>query len=150
MRYCSHCRRLNPGRPQICHYCGRTWRVRLCPRHHENPPSAQYCGNCGSVDLSETAGRNPISLIIFKVILCAGVVGLFCGVGLVALNIISRSFVSRLLPLIVIISILMIAIRWLISFLPGRLVRSVRRVSGFIAERLFTWLRGILRWIWEI
>jgi hypothetical protein len=59
MRYCPHCRRLNPGHPVICHYCGRTWYVRLCPRHHENPANAQYCGQCGSADLTETAGRRP-------------------------------------------------------------------------------------------
>src|SRR5664280_3283249 len=69
MRYCPRCRRFNPGSPRICHFCGSTWYVRLCPRGHENPPNAQYCGACGSTDLSETAGRRPWLLVSFKAFL---------------------------------------------------------------------------------
>jgi len=69
MRYCSHCRRLNPGYPVICHYCSRTWYVRLCPRGHENPSNAQYCGTCGSADLSETAGPKPWPIYFIKLLI---------------------------------------------------------------------------------
>jgi len=56
MRYCPYCQRINVGRPQICNYCGRTWHLKLCPRGHENPLDVQFCGECGSTDLSEPAG----------------------------------------------------------------------------------------------
>jgi len=69
MRYCPHCHRLNPGRPAICHYCGRTWYVKLCPRGHENPPNAQHCGTCGSMDLTETAGPRPWGLYGLKILI---------------------------------------------------------------------------------
>jgi len=69
MRYCRYCQRLNPGRPRICHYCGRTWDVRLCPRNHENPPDAQRCGTCGSMDLSETAGPRPVWTYLLKALI---------------------------------------------------------------------------------
>lgn len=56
MKYCPFCKRLNSGRPRICRYCGRSWHQRLCPRGHENPHNAQYCGDCGSTELTETVG----------------------------------------------------------------------------------------------
>jgi hypothetical protein len=75
MRYCPHCHRLNPGHPVICHYCARTWYVRLCPRHHQNPVNAQFCGECGSADLTETAGPRPwwpyFIKILILLFLCA-------------------------------------------------------------------------------
>ena len=85
MRCCPHCHRLNPGRPAICYYCGRTWYVRLCPRHHENPANAQFCGQCGSADLTETAGRRPwwpyfgkiLILVFLFVVLFFAVKGFF-------------------------------------------------------------------------
>jgi hypothetical protein len=59
MKYCPNCQRINIGRPQICNYCGRSWYVRLCPSRHENPYDVQYCGTCGSTDLTDTAGAKP-------------------------------------------------------------------------------------------
>ena len=67
MKYCPHCNRLNSGRPQLCFYCGHTWHVRLCPRGHENPPDAQFCGTCGSPDLTETAGPVPCWLCLVRI-----------------------------------------------------------------------------------
>jgi hypothetical protein len=74
MRYCPHCGRLNSGFPLICRFCSRTWYIRLCPRGHVNPPGSLHCGECGSVDLSETAGNRPWTIYVIKffiiVILC--------------------------------------------------------------------------------
>lgn len=52
MRYCNHCKHVTPGEPLYCQNCSRTYDVRLCPRHHVNPRSAQVCSQCGSPDLS--------------------------------------------------------------------------------------------------
>ena len=80
MRYCPHCRRLNSGFPLICRFCGCTWHIRLCPRGHVNPPGSLHCGECGSVDLSETAGNRPWTIYVIKffiiVILCIVVISL--------------------------------------------------------------------------
>src|SRR5258707_14679804 len=71
MKYCPFCKRLNSGRPAICNYCGRSWYHRLCSRGHENPHDAQYCGNCGSTDMTETVGRRSLVMPLLSV---AGVV----------------------------------------------------------------------------
>lgn len=60
MRYCSHCKRLNTEHPPFCRYCGRSWNARLCPRGHPNPTDANFCGECGNTDLTETTGSFPL------------------------------------------------------------------------------------------
>lgn len=52
MTYCYNCRRITPGEPLFCHTCGRTYDVKLCPRLHPNPRSAEVCSRCGSRELS--------------------------------------------------------------------------------------------------
>ena len=53
MRYCNHCKHLTPGEdPAFCQSCGRTYDVRLCPRQHVNPRSAEVCSECGSRELT--------------------------------------------------------------------------------------------------
>src|SRR5438067_616744 len=55
MRYCNNCHRLIPGDPLFCHFCGRSFDVKLCPHRHVNPRIAQVCTECGSRDLSTPA-----------------------------------------------------------------------------------------------
>src|SRR5437773_316303 len=62
MRYCSNCKRINTDHPPFCRYCGRSWYVRLCPRGHPNPRDANFCGDCGNTDLTETTGSIPFWL----------------------------------------------------------------------------------------
>jgi len=60
MKYCSFCKRISPGQPVYCQFCGRTFGVRIC--HHcrqANPREALACRNCGSPELSETSGSLP-------------------------------------------------------------------------------------------
>ena len=52
MKYCYECGRMTPGKPLYCNFCGRSYDVKLCPRHHPNPRIAEICGQCGSHDLS--------------------------------------------------------------------------------------------------
>lgn len=52
MRYCNNCHRIIPGDPLFCHFCGRSFDVKLCPHRHVNPRIAQVCTECGSRDLS--------------------------------------------------------------------------------------------------
>ena len=52
MKHCYECGRMTPGDPLYCNFCGRSYDVKLCPRHHPNPRIAEMCSQCGSRDLS--------------------------------------------------------------------------------------------------
>jgi hypothetical protein len=50
------------GQPLFCQFCGRTYNVKLCPKHHPNPRTAQVCSQCGSRELTIPAPRIPLWL----------------------------------------------------------------------------------------
>lgn len=52
MKYCYECGRMTPGDPLYCNFCGRSYDLKLCPRHHPNPRIAEICSQCGSRELS--------------------------------------------------------------------------------------------------
>jgi hypothetical protein len=52
MKYCYECGRMTPGDPLYCNFCGRSYDLKLCPRHHPNPRIAELCSQCGSRELS--------------------------------------------------------------------------------------------------
>jgi hypothetical protein len=60
MKYCYQCGRVTAGKPLYCNSCGRSYNVKLCPRGHVNPRSAEVCAQCGSRDLSTPQPRVPI------------------------------------------------------------------------------------------
>jgi hypothetical protein len=60
MKYCFNCDLLTAGEPLFCNYCGRSYDVKLCPRMHPNPRSAEACSRCGSRDLSTPQPRRPL------------------------------------------------------------------------------------------
>jgi len=67
MRYCAFCKRLSPGKPVHCQYCGRTFGVRVCNHCREaNPREALRCRKCGSGELSEISGNLPYWLSFLK------------------------------------------------------------------------------------
>ncbi len=59
MKYCYNCDRITPGEPLFCNYCSRSYDVKLCPRRHANPRTAEACSQCGSRDLSTPQPRRP-------------------------------------------------------------------------------------------
>jgi hypothetical protein len=59
MKYCFNCNRITPGNPLFCNFCGRSYDVKLCPRRHVNPRTAEACSQCGSRDLSTPQPRRP-------------------------------------------------------------------------------------------
>jgi RNA polymerase subunit RPABC4/transcription elongation factor Spt4 len=140
MRFCPHCRRLNPGRPMICHYCGRTWQVRLCPRGHENPSDSQFCGICGSADLSETAGPVPFwiwliriaSLIIFIVFIAS-------------LRLPEFHLTDQINALVIAITILLVGINMALSILPGQ----ARKIVMMVTKTAKGWFIRAVAWCWE-
>jgi hypothetical protein len=42
-----------------CNFCGKSYNVKLCPRKHVNPRSAEVCSQCGSRDLSTPQPKVP-------------------------------------------------------------------------------------------
>ena len=59
MKFCYECQHITPGQPLFCNQCGRSYDVKLCPRHHVNPRTAEVCSQCGSRDLSTPQPRVP-------------------------------------------------------------------------------------------
>jgi hypothetical protein len=57
MKYCYECGRMTPGEPLYCNFCGRSYDVKLCPRHHPNPRIAEVCSRCGNRELSTPQPR---------------------------------------------------------------------------------------------
>lgn len=150
MKYCPHCRRFNPGSPIICHFCGHTWYVRLCPRGHENPSSAQYCGECGSTDLSETAGRRPWLLIAFKIFLWL-LVGLLVYSAFISLGNVSKSnFLDKMFSVVIAPCLLLLSLWFLLSFLPAGIGQSVRRMMKYVLRLLGLAMLGLLKLMWRI
>ena len=140
MRFCPHCRRLNPGKPVICHYCSRTWHVRLCPRGHENPPDSQFCGICGSADLSETAGPVPFWIWLIRI----GSLIIFI-VFIASLNLPEFHLTDQISALVIAITILLVGINMALSGLPAPARRVVMTVTN-IAKK---WFSRAAVWCWE-
>ncbi len=60
MKLCLNCHRTSAGKPTFCNFCGASYNVRLCPKQHINPRSAEVCSQCGSRDLSQAQPKPPI------------------------------------------------------------------------------------------
>jgi hypothetical protein len=140
MRYCPFCHRWNLGRPQLCYYCGHSWYIRLCPRGHENPYDAQFCGVCGSADLTDTAGPRPWWSLLAK--------GVF--LGLLILLALSMSYgifhsPGRILPFFLCICFLLAGYYLAISILPGPLKKVFQSLNKMINKGIVR----IFSWFWE-
>lgn len=128
MRWCPSCRRISPGQPERCHYCGRTWNLRLCPSGHENPPDSQYCGLCGSARLSEPAPGGYFINWLFRPLNHPGlIVRMLLAVLGIALVITILTNIDSLAPLLLAIAFFVIAFWFARRLLPDWLVRRVTR-----------------------
>ncbi len=150
MRYCPHCRRFNQGKPPICHFCGRTWHVRLCQRGHENPFNAQYCGTCGSADLTETVGPRSNIFIILKcsLWLLLGLSAYFILAGLYAL--LRPPMVYQTLSIILMIALLIICYQFAMSLMPSPIRNGFRRATGWGMRLIWNVMGWWLKKIWEL
>jgi hypothetical protein len=83
-----NCHRTTSGKPMFCNFCGASYSVKICPRHHINPRSAEACSQCGSRDLSQPQPKVPLLLKpllallglspgILLLVLLIGALGLF-------------------------------------------------------------------------
>jgi hypothetical protein len=124
----------------LCHYCGRTWHVRLCRSGHENPPDAQFCGTCGSADLTETAGPVPIWVWLIR-ICCLIVFILF----LFSLSTSQPSWNDQYTAMVIAIVLFFIAINIALSWLPGP-IRNIFLQMARIPKRM---CMRVIVWFWE-
>jgi hypothetical protein len=69
MRYCNNCNWVTAGEPMFCNSCGRSYDLKLCPRLHPNPRTAQVCSQCGSRDLSTPQPHSSIWLRLLRALL---------------------------------------------------------------------------------
>jgi hypothetical protein len=120
MKYCYHCNHITPGTPLFCNSCGRSYGVKLCPRRHVNPRTAEACSQCGSRDLSTPQPRVPwwVPLVEFAVSLLPGVILTVFSVTTVALLINAITNRPDLLFALVMLSVALGILWWVWSELP--------------------------------
>ena len=133
MLYCYHCRRLTPGEPLFCTFCGRSYDTKLCSRLHPNIRTALVCSQCGSEDLSlpqpEARWWFPLVLLFITTL---------PGLGLLAFSVwllvpLAEALFSGFEPFpIAAALVLPLALAWLVY---GRSLQAVRN----------TFARGIRR-----
>lgn len=143
MRYCPYCRRINEGKPQICNFCGRTWYIRLCQRGHENPYNAQYCGICGSADLTETAGPRPWFFIALKI-------GILIIIALSTYFIFTSLFRVQTLTFVVIACLFIFALQFALSMLPRSISDGIRKLVRWGMKIVAKAVGWFLMKVWEI
>jgi len=145
VRYCPNCHRINVGRPQICNYCGRSWYIRLCPSRHENPYDVQYCGTCGSTDLTDTAGAKPWWSLIFRVSVWI--------IFILFIVTLCRD-ANQLFPLLLTLSlpvIMLLSVYFLIgSIAPWPLkgfLKNINKIIKTLFIKILVWLWNAIKWI---
>src|SRR5438552_1376245 len=130
MKLCLNCHRTSAGKPTFCNFCGASYNVRLCPRLHINPRSAEVCSQCGSRDLS--AAQPKPSLLIRPLLLLLSIspgVLLLAGLAAVAVAIIQKLFSdpNGLLPLTLIgFALGLLFFLWML--LPNFLKKFIKRL----------------------
>ena len=128
MKYCYQCGRVTAGKPLYCNSCGRSYNVKLCPRGHANPRSAEVCSQCGSRDLSTPQPRVPIHIRLLAVLL-----SLLPGVLLALLS---------LLVAVLLIRELLANPQWLLALVPLGIAVAI---LAWIWSELPLWFRNLVR-----
>ncbi len=119
MKYCAFCKRLNPGQPVHCQYCGRTFGVRICRRCRQpNPREALVCRNCGSAELSEISGSLPSWMDFFNVLFWIFIITLIIGI--------IRN-VEFLLPLLVVLGLLVLGF----LYMPPAMIKPLKEILRY-------------------
>lgn len=130
MKYCYGCNHVTAGQPLFCNSCGRSYDVKLCPRHHVNSRTAQACSQCGSREFSTPQPRVPAWVPVLQFLLkaipgaflfIASVVTISVGIYAVLHNPYLQLQLAKLL-------IVLAVFWWLWSELPSWLRTAVYRM----------------------
>lgn len=130
MKYCYQCGRLTVGEPLYCNSCGRSYNVKLCPRGHPNPRSAEVCSQCGSRDLSTPQPRVPIRIRVLAFLLSLLPGLLLVLVSILAAYLLIREIFTnpRWLCAVLLLAIAWGILAWIWSELPLWFRKIVRRL----------------------
>ena len=124
MTYCYNCGHMTAGEPLFCSKCGRTYDVKLCPRLHPNPRSAEVCSKCGSRELSTPQPKIPLSLKLLAILVRLGL-GLLLFYGTVRLGI-ALLQTAQVQQALVAIGMLLGCLWWMWSKLPDWFQEAIR------------------------
>jgi len=129
MRYCYHCRRITAGQPLFCNYCGRSYDVKLCPRLHPNPRTAEVCSQCGSHELSTPQPRSPlwVRASMAALALLPGVFLLFLSVLLLTAGLHTLVTNQLLLGRFLLLALLLGLLWFVYMQLPGFVRKAVQK-----------------------
>jgi RNA polymerase subunit RPABC4/transcription elongation factor Spt4 len=137
MKFCYACGRLTPGEPLFCNSCGKSYGVKLCPRLHVNPRSAEVCSQCASRDLSNPGPRVPLWSRILEIFLRAVLILLFIYVALLVLLAILKGILAsrQAQDALLCIGVLILILFWLWQEVPDWVRKLVRHVLGRKEQR---------------
>jgi hypothetical protein len=130
MRYCYNCNRITAGEPLYYNFCGRSCNVKLCPRAHVNPRSAEICSQCGSRDLSTPQPRVPLWVPVVEWLLSV-VPGAFLAFASIALAVLVIREILRRPDMLFAAFMLFIALGilwWVWSQLPAWFRTTIYRL----------------------
>lgn len=130
MNYCYHCGHMTPGEPLFCNRCGRSYDVKLCPRLHPNPRTAEVCSKCGSRELSTPQPKVPAMWKLIAILIRLGLGLLLFYISLSFLIALAKT--SQVQQAVVCIGLLLVALWILWSKLPDWLQEIIR---SFISRR---------------
>lgn len=136
MKYCYHCNHMTPGEPLFCNHCGRSYDLKLCPRHHENPRTAEVCSQCGSREFSTPQPKMPFRtrVLVVLAMLALGAVLLFASL-LFMLEVLKAALSNaQVQGAAAALAILIALLWWMWSQIPHWLRRFI--------DRCFRSLRG--------
>jgi RNA polymerase subunit RPABC4/transcription elongation factor Spt4 len=125
MKFCYQCGRMTPGEPLYCNSCGRSYDVKLCPRAHVNPRSAEVCSQCGSREFSTPQPRVSVWWKVLE-FLAKVVLGVFL-VYLSLAGFLALLRTPQFQTALIVFGILMGLLWWLWSLLPEWFRKLVRR-----------------------
>lgn len=130
MRYCFNCNRVTVGDPLFCNVCGRTYNVKLCPRLHVNPRSAEVCSQCGSRDLSTPQPRVPFWGRVLVLLLTGIFWALILSLTLVFVLVFLREVFTNtnVLAALIGIGIILALLWWMWSLIPLWMRKTMHRL----------------------
>lgn len=108
----------------FCNRCGRSYDVKLCPRLHPNPRSAEVCSKCGSRELSTPQPKVPAMWKLIAILL-----RLFVGLLLLYITLsflIALAKTAQVQQAAVCIGLMLVALWILWSKLPEWLQELIR------------------------
>ena len=129
MKFCYACGRTTAGKPLFCNFCGRSYDVKYCPRHHLNPRYAEACSRCGNRNLSLPQPRVPF-LWRAAVVAAQLVIGLLLAFASYALLVVAFETTSQVPPIrhVIVLTPVISILAWLFSAVPDWLRTAICRL----------------------